>query len=244
MDALVELLIQAGLVDRDEACKAAEVARSQGLSVPEVVVEQGLADERALYARLAAHLGVELGSVERLFAAVDPKLAASVPRRYQDRKRVIPLSRRERALRVASCNPEVRLLDLADALDSTRAELVLLTPTDFRRLRWAVDLGQLAGGLPGALRAGPAELLRHDVRVESQHVGLLESMLIDAVGERASDIHLERYGGRVRVRLRIDGDLHDVAHYRIRPDDLQGVINVIKVRSDLDVAERRRPQGG
>jgi type IV pilus assembly protein PilB len=46
------------------------------------------------------------------------------------------------------------------------------------------------------------------------------------------------------VRVRIDGDLQDVAHYRIQPYDLQGVINVIKVRSDLDIAERRRPQGG
>jgi type IV pilus assembly protein PilB len=244
VDALLELLIQADLVERAEAQKAAEVARTQGRSAPEIMVEQGLADERALYQRVAAHLRVELACAEQLFDAVEPRLAASVPRRYQDRKRVIPISRRDGALRVASCNPEVRLLDLAGALDATRAELVLLTPTDFKRLRWALDLGQLAGGLPGVLRSEQPELLSHDVRVESQHVGLLEAMLIDAVGERASDLHLERYGARVRVRLRVDGDLHDVAHYRIRPEDLQGVINVIKVRSGLDIAERRRPQGG
>jgi type IV pilus assembly protein PilB len=244
MDALVELLIQAGLVERAEAHKAAEVARTQARSAPEIMVEQGLADERALYQRVAAHLGVELGSAERLFGAVDARLVASVPRRYQDRERVMPIQRRDGALRVVSCNPDAPLLDLAEALDATRAELLLLTPTDFRRLRWAADLGQLAGGVPGVLPGEHAELLRHDVRVESAHVGLVESMLIDAVAERASDLHLERYGERVRVRLRIDGDLHDVSHYRIRPDDLGGVLNVIKVRSGLDIAERRRPQGG
>jgi type IV pilus assembly protein PilB len=237
-------MVHAGLVDRAEAEKAVEVARSRGLSVPEVLVEHAVADERALYQRVAAHLDVELGSAERLFDAIDPRLAGSVPRRYQDRKRVIPLSRRDGRLRVGSCNPEVRILDLADALDATQAELVLLTPTDFKRLRWALDLGQLTGGVPGGLRTEHAELLQHDVRVESHHVGLLESMLVDAVAERASDIHLERYGPRVRVRLRVDGDLHDVAHYRIRPDDLPGVLNVVKVRSGLDIAERRRPQGG
>jgi type IV pilus assembly protein PilB len=69
-------------------------------------------------------------------------------------------------------------------------------------------------------------------------------MLLDAIGERASDIHLERYGELVRVRIRVDGDLRDVPRYRLSPPDLTGIVNVIKIRASLDITEHRLPQGG
>jgi type IV pilus assembly protein PilB len=69
-------------------------------------------------------------------------------------------------------------------------------------------------------------------------------MLLEAISERASDIHLERYGDRIRVRLRIDGDLRDVGRYRLTPADLMGIVNVVKIRANLDITERRLPQGG
>jgi len=80
--------------------------------------------------------------------------------------------------------------------------------------------------------------------MQPEHLGLLDSLFVDAVGERASDLHLERYGARVRVRLRVDGDLHDVSHYRLHTDQFSGIVNALKVRAGLDIAESRAPQGG
>src|SRR5690606_19785774 len=81
-------------------------------------------------------------------------------------------------------------------------------------------------------------------RISPYLVAMYESILFDAVSERASDIHLERYHQRVRVRLRIDGELTDLNHYQLTPTEMAGVINVIKTRAELNIAERRLPQGG
>ena len=84
------------------------------------------------------------------------------------------------------------------------------------------DLKDLAGGAPV--------------------VRLVNAMIARAIAERASDIHIEPEAGRVRVRLRVDGILHEVMSV---PKDLQApVISRIKVMGGMDVAERRTPQDG
>jgi type IV pilus assembly protein PilB len=83
-----------------------------------------------------------------------------------------------------------------------------------------------------------------DNRISPYLVAIYESILLEAVSEKASDIHLERYNQRVRIRLRVDGELFDLEHYQLTPAELVGVINVIKTRADLNIAERRLPQGG
>ncbi|TNE77279.1 MAG: type II/IV secretion system protein, partial [Gammaproteobacteria bacterium] len=75
-------------------------------------------------------------------------------------------------------------------------------------------------------------------------VSLFEALLLDAVAERASDLHIEQYQKHVRIRLRVDGELRDLPHYDISPAELRGLINVIKLRAELNIAERRLPQGG
>ena len=73
---------------------------------------------------------------------------------------------------------------------------------------------------------------------------LFQAILLDAIAERASDIHLEAYDERVRVRLRVDGDLRDVPHVRLTEGQLLSLVSVAKVRAGMDLAEHRIPQGG
>ena len=243
--ALAERLVAAGLAKREDVELALENAPRGGRSLAEMLVEMGASDEAAIFREAAAERGLKLDPAEELFARVDARLSRSLPRVYQNRRRVVPICRVDGTLLVVSCDPEAQVLELKHALDATRVELRLVTPTDFRRLQWAIDLGQLpAASTTLRARLRGTDLLSHDVRMEPQHLGLLDSLLIDAVGERASDLHLERYGARVRVRLRVDGDLHDVAHYRLRAEQLAGIVNALKVRAALDIAESRAPQGG
>jgi type IV pilus assembly protein PilB len=243
--ALAERLIAAGLIKPEAAESAAELVSRARKSLAEVLVETGAGDELEIYREAAAQRGVALASADELFAQVDAGLSHSLPRPYQNRRRVMPISRQDGNLLVVSCDPEAQVLELGNALDADRVELRLVTPTDLRRLQWAVDLGQLPATSDAVrARVRGADLLAHDVRMQPQHVGLLDALLADAVGERASDLHLERYGRRVRVRLRVDGDLYDVSHYRLRVEQLAGVVNALKVRARLDIAETRAPQGG
>jgi type IV pilus assembly protein PilB len=78
----------------------------------------------------------------------------------------------------------------------------------------------------------------------SRYSALFENLVQDAIARRASDVHLERYGRNVRVRIRVDGDLEDLRDVPLSTTDMRGVVNVVKIRADLDIAERRLPQGG
>ncbi|MBX3471908.1 MAG: type II/IV secretion system protein [Planctomycetes bacterium] len=107
----------------------------------------------------------------------------------------------------------------------------------------ALDLIERRKDRAGARSDAPRDLLSRDEGM-AELVTLFEAILVDAIAARASDVHLERYGDRVRLRLRVDGDLRDLHHLKIGPAQLVGLVNVIKVQANLDIAERRVPQGG
>ena len=73
-------------------------------------------------------------------------------------------------------------------------------------------------------------------------IKLVYSMLGQAVGEGASDIHFEPDEGEMRVRFRVDGVLYETA--RVPKRMVSGVVSRIKIMSDLDIAEKRVPQDG
>jgi type IV pilus assembly protein PilB len=68
------------------------------------------------------------------------------------------------------------------------------------------------------------------------------SILQQAVGEGASDVHVEPRAGELTVRFRVDGVLREVMN--VPPKFQSGVLARIKILADLDIAERRRPQDG
>ena len=73
-------------------------------------------------------------------------------------------------------------------------------------------------------------------------IKLVYSILAQAVGEGASDIHLEPEEGELRVRFRVDGVLKEAAHVPKRM--IGAVISRLKIMSELDIAEKRVPQDG
>jgi general secretion pathway protein E len=86
----------------------------------------------------------------------------------------------------------------------------------------------------------PRDLL--ELTEEAPIIRLLNALLLQAVKERASDIHVEPYEKEIEVRLRIDGILHRV----LSPPKIiqEALISRIKIMSSLDIAEKRLPQDG
>ena len=156
--ALKQELLRGHLIQRADWDAAFAEAGERGMTPWELLVERGV-PERELYQRLAAALSVRLWEAGELFGRADLNVSRTVPRRYQERKRLIPLRRVEGALEIASCDPQPRTIDLVDAFGADRVQLCLVTPTDFRRLRWAVDLGQVSGELPSIPRGLKGDLL-------------------------------------------------------------------------------------
>jgi type IV pilus assembly protein PilB len=245
-----ELMIDLGYVDESALLEAREEAKRRREPVVAVLREQvGLPDE-SLYRTLAERHGLTLKSADELLSAIDLKLFGRFSTTFLDNQRIVPISSRGRTLYVASDDPDVSTEAIADMRDFGDVVTWLVTPTDFRRLWSVIDLSSRGkDSLSWTQTTEPAEtsddLLRTSERELSHYlVSLYESILLDAVSARASDIHIERYGDRIRIRIRVDGQLHDLTHYQLTPRDHAGLINVIKVRAEINIAERRLPQGG
>src|SRR5690554_6148269 len=177
-------------------------------------------------------------------------------RTFLDLSRLIPVTEEDSTLTVVTDDPDARTDQLERLTPKHRIVCMLVTPTDFRRIWSALDLTvkgsrfvaeQGARGAEKPSEAGASKDLLGDDNnrsISPYLVSVYEAILLDAVSEKASDIHIEQYGERVRIRLRVDGDLRDLGQYQITPRELKGVINVIKLRAELNIAERRLPQGG
>lgn len=81
-----------------------------------------------------------------------------------------------------------------------------------------------------------------ELATEAPTVNLLNSLISRALRQGASDMHLEPYQGRYRVRYRVDGVLHEVE--RLAPKMQLPIVTRLKILSGMDIAEKRRPQDG
>jgi general secretion pathway protein E len=81
-----------------------------------------------------------------------------------------------------------------------------------------------------------------ELATEAPTVNLLNSLITKALKQGASDMHLEPYKGRFRVRFRVDGVLHEIE--TLPPRMQLPIITRLKILSQMDIAEKRRPQDG
>ncbi len=244
-----EALIDLGLVDE----KVVEVARTEARILKKPVLHSILRhvdiDNINTYRALAQRLGIRYAEADELFKELDKQFFQSFSRTFLDHHRLLPVCKRDGRLVIASDNPDVKSEVLEQMHPCAGVDKVLVTSNDFRRLWSVLNISGKSDGyvppptqaLAGEQEAFAAEL---DNQVSPYLVAIYEAILFDAVSEKASDVHIERYQQRVRIRLRVDGDLYDLNHYQLTPAELAGVINVIKTRAQLDIAEHRLPQGG
>jgi type IV pilus assembly protein PilB len=240
---LGDRVVDAGLATRPEVEAAAHEARAEGRPLGAELVHEGKVSERDVYVQLAAQHFLELADLLAVLGDADPALYRKVPARFRDARHVIPVRKTGDDLWVVTSEPREDARELAWALGARRVHVALVTPSDLKRLEVAFELGQVGRPAPLAAQKG-SELLPRDSELDATLVALYHALLGEAIVERASDIHLERYGERVRVRMRIDGDLHDMTHYHLTPQQHAGIVNVAKVKAGLDIAERRVAQGG
>lgn len=246
-----EILIELGFINDDVLTKARRLANDNKTLIIDEVRHLTNVDDMALYRSLAKQYGMELGNVDSLLKYIDPKIFSHFSRAFLDHHHIIPLYIDDDILVVATSNLNASMVEVQQVFLHKKIKTILVTPTDFRRLWSATDLCLQAQISSVKLPEEPHKrkedddlLSQHKPEIGAHLVSLFEALLLDAVAGRASDIHLEQYGHEVRVRLRIDGEMRDISYYDISPNELRGLINVIKLRAELNIAERRLPQGG
>ncbi|MFN2359533.1 MAG: ATPase, T2SS/T4P/T4SS family [Marinobacter sp.] len=252
-----QILIDQGVVDDKILAEARAEAASQNCRLLDVLRRKLNLEEIDLYRSLARQRGMVFTDADDVLPNLDPALFHRFSRTFLDLSRLIPIAENEGKITVVTDEPDARTDQLERLTPNQVIDCLLVTPNDFRRIWSALDLtakgrsfvADQSAGMDDVTGTGDNkdQLLGNDANnrhVSPYLVSVYEAILMDAVSEKASDIHIEQYQERVRIRLRVDGDLHDLPQYQLSPREIKGVINVIKLRAELNIAEHRLPQGG
>ena len=240
------LLETTGVTERDIEF-ALEHQKAVGERLGKILLDKGLIRPVDLLRALARQAGVRFVDLDDF--PVDWSVAQSVPLAMARRHRALPVAYEDEKVVVAMANP-ADVLALDDLRTMLRRE-VIVALVDPAQLSAALDRAasseaEVAEALEAAAEeaddvAGPQELIA-DTVAEAPIVRFVQAVIARAVAGRASDVHVEPDEKGLRVRLRIDGVLHDAMR---APASLKaGIVSRIKVMADLDIAERRLPQDG
>ncbi|MGH7109799.1 MAG: GspE/PulE family protein [Stellaceae bacterium] len=250
LERLGAALVEDSAIDQRTLERARRVSAETGGRIDQILTQLGMVSERLLAEALARLVGAAL---------VAPADYPEVPL-FADRLGAKFL-RKARSLPIADDSDSVTVA-MADPLDGfTRAALAaalgrpvriaVAVPIEleaaFNRLyAEAAPDGEIAALFDSALSgaepiAEDAERLK-DLASEAPVIRLVNQLIARAVETHASDIHLEPFPDRLRVRYRYDGVLHEVEPPP--PRLTAAVISRLKIMSRLDIAERRLPQDG
>jgi type IV pilus assembly protein PilB len=251
-DKLREALIERQLLTAEQLDEIVEAQQRQGGALSKFIMESGYISEAAFRDFLGSCYKVEAVALPDL--EIDPELIRLVPEEIALRFLLIPVDRKGRVIEVAMANPD-NLFAIDDLKFYTGLEVSPRVAPE-SEIRAAIDqYYDHADTLASVMEEmdedidvidDEEEVLRtQEIEAESQAapvIKLVNSLLADAVGRGASDIHIEPYENHMRVRYRIDGVLADMMSppYRLK----SAIISRLKIMAELDIAERRVPQDG
>jgi general secretion pathway protein E len=251
--SLESLLIDPSLgLPPEQASLLIERSRVSGRLSVDDVISSGAVAEPVLLQRLAAMMGLEYSELGP--ETIAQEAVQAVPPALTTRYAAMPVRLEDGQLVLAVSDPfDVARLDEICLVLRRRLQLVLATRSNIQKAvrrhygvgAATVDSLVAVADQDGRQRQGATPVVTGDTDVWDASVGsLVNQILVDAIRERATDIHIEPYDNQVRVRYRIDGILTEAAiPSRVAPLH-ESIINRIKVTANLDIAEKRLPQDG
>jgi general secretion pathway protein E len=246
-DRMLQHLVASGKLDAEGSERARRLVLQGGHSLTRILLELGLVPEKDLVAAFEAVLGIPVASSEDF--PLEPVLPDAVTERFQREHAVVILSADASTVTIAAADPADPFLVSAIGLSTGRkvalkAALSSDIEQALRRLYAREDDAALqaqSGDL--AAEATEADLARlRESASEAPVIRFVNALISKAVEAGASDIHIEPFERRLRIRVRIDGVLkeEEPAAIELAP----AVISRLKIMSGLNIAERRLPQDG
>jgi general secretion pathway protein E/type IV pilus assembly protein PilB len=231
--------------------KQAKGARQPSERIEHCLVRLGFIEERDYLQVYSEQLSIPL--VELSEVQVDEELLRQTPSKVVHRDRVIPIDRHDGVIRVATNNPfNVYAFDELRMLMGAKIETVLATSEEISRVikqHFGVGghtveamLGESGVEVVKDVDADNADLIEQ--AQEATVVKLVNEILLEAIRDRASDVHIEPYENDLKIRYRIDGVLHTT---NVPPEIRRfqaAIVSRIKILSNLNIAEKRLPQDG
>ena len=242
LDALGEILVRQGSCDRRTLERARRVAIESDQRLDAVLIQLGLVSERGLAEAYASLLSATIVSPDR-YPSAEPVLPDRLSAAFLRHARAVPLTADDGMLALAaadSLDPFTPAAVAAATGRRVRVEVAVPIELETALNRLYPEMDQAAPEADSPLEED-AERLK-DLASEAPVIRLVNLLITRAVETQASDIHIEPFEDRLRVRYRYDGVLHEA---EAPPRHLAAAITSrIKIMARLDIAERRMPQDG
>jgi type IV pilus assembly protein PilB len=256
-----DFLIGLGVITADQLKKASQEQRQKGERLEQAIVRLEYAKEELALQCLADYFNLPYVDLDTYL--IDEKVVKMIPEEMARRHTLIPLFKIGSALTVAMTNP-LNLLALDELRNKVKTDVEIVISTE-KKIRKAIE--QHYGATPtifentlqnlmkGNMASSPQEpsdyKKTYDLAVKGIPTGpvdeapaarMLDLVMIQAIRDRASDIHFEPDEKALRVRFRIDGFLYEslTLPKQIHP----ALTSRIKILAEMDIAETRLPQDG
>ena len=246
---LGEILLQQGLLTEQQLQAALDEQKKSGRKLGRVFVDKGFVSEEQISNALARQLQIPYVNLKHF--TVKPEVANRLPETQARRFRALVLEDSGNAYRVAMADPtDLFAFDELSRFLKRDIQLVVVTESlllqtidrVYRRTEQISGLAQELGQELGDTGVDFAALGVGTTVEDAPVVRLLQTVFEDAVGVRASDIHIEPQETRLVIRFRIDG----VLHVQTEADSkiASALVLRLKLMSGLDISEKRLPQDG
>lgn len=259
--SLEDFLVARGVITKEQLGRALEEQKKSGETLEQVIIRLQLAPEELILQNLADYFSLPF--IDLSTYQIDEKVIKLFPEEIVRRHNLMPLFKIGNTLTVAMANPlNILALDEVRAKTNCDVEIAISTKEKIRR---AIDqyYGITAATLEGTLEEfvksrgteAPSQLVeyRKTYELASKEVGpgpgeeapasrIFDAIMLQAIRDRASDIHLEPEEKFLRVRFRIDGLLYEFS--TLAKQIHAPLTSSIKILAEMDIAETRLPQDG
>jgi general secretion pathway protein E len=246
-DAICAQLLESGRLRAPDLKRATAYRDQNGGDLVTLLVRLGLASERDVAEAASSLLGLDL-IMQSDFPDEAPEVDG-LSMRYLKQNLLLPISREEQQLKVVMADPRdefaIKALSMASGLKIAPCVGIASEIENGIEKLFGGGRSQM-GQIVDRLGEGQEDLedVEHlrDLASEAPVIRLVNLIMQRAVEARASDIHIEPFENRLKVRYRIDGVLQEVESPPAR--STAAVISRIKIMANLNIAERRLPQDG
>jgi type IV pilus assembly protein PilB len=251
---LGNILVKAGKITSDQLAKALEIQKGSKENLGNILVRLGaVASEEELAEFTGRQLNI--GALRLSDIELNPEVVKMIPLDIARKFNVIAVSKLGKTLIVAISDPNnIYVLDAIKFITRHSVQPVI---SPEKAIQKAIDtyyqdtsgIDQILEGMKEAdlqlIDESEDVPTEQDIRSQVQDkplVKLVDSIIAEAIRRGCSDIHMETYEKRVRVRYRLDGGLQEMAPipFKYRA----AVVSRVKIMADLDISERRLPQDG
>lgn len=241
---LGDILVEQGLITRKQLVDTLKLQREKGIGIGEALVEQGTLAWQDISIALSRQMNLPF--IEKINVQRDPSMTTLIPRKIVEHYNFVPIAMENNTLTIATDDP--MNLEGVDELRYRTGKKVSLVVTSREEIKRAVNV--LYGKDRETDVINEFKILQgkmvEEAKTEEEEnapiVRLVNRIVLKAIEENASDIHVEPETKGLRIRYRVDGMLRK---YIELPKNLRSpMVSRIKLMSRMNIAEKRLPQDG